>query len=330
MTNQRAMATAFAAALFVSALASATAALRSGDATDRPIIGILSLPNTERPDRKEKSYFPASYVKFLEMGGARVVPLVYTQGIDSLKRQLKNLNGALFTGGGAEFVDQSGRLTEYGAAGMAILDEVRSAHENNETWPLWGTCLGFEFINVLVAYPDTSVLTGGWDSENYTIPLEFTAAASKSRMFGSAPPNVLSIFSTQPVTMNNHHSAVDVKTFLSNRALSTNFTMLSTNRDRKGNQFVSAMEGQTLPIYATQFHPEKPVFEWRPDEVINHSSDSVLANSYFPRFFVDQARKNGRRFPSWAEESAALIYNYPTDFTGKTDGDDFDQCYFFD
>ena len=297
-------------------------------ATDRPIIGILSLTDNDvKPPYK--SYIPASYVKYLEMGGARVVPLKYTDGVDAIKSQLKYLNGALFTGGAGSFLED-GKLTLFSEVGMAILDEVRYAAANGETWPLWGTCMGFQFIHFLLAYPDTSVLTAGWDSYNLSIPLDFTSTASKSRMFSAAPGNIMKILATQPVTMNNHHSAISIAAFEGTAALNTNLTMLSTNKDRNGKAFVSTVEGTTLPIYATQFHPEKPMFEWNPSEGIDHSDDSVLANSFFPKYFVDQARLNSRKFPSWEEESAALIYNYEPVFTAKEDPDHFDQCYFFE
>lgn len=50
----------------------------ASDANLRPIIGILSLPSEESA-WNGKSYFAASYVKWIESGGARVVPLPYTQ-----------------------------------------------------------------------------------------------------------------------------------------------------------------------------------------------------------------------------------------------------------
>ena len=48
------------------------------------------------------------------------------------------------------------------------------------------TCLGFELLNFLVAGANSSVLTGGFDSENLTLPLDFTANGSSSRMMTAA------------------------------------------------------------------------------------------------------------------------------------------------
>ena len=43
--------------------------------------------------------------------------------------------------------------------------------------------------------------------------------------------------------------------------------MLATNRDRKGRRFISMVEAAdpAFKVYATQFHPEKNLFEWGQD-----------------------------------------------------------------
>ena len=68
-------------------------------------------------------------------------------------------------------------------------------------------------------------------------------------------------------------------------------------------------------------------FEWWAAEVMDHSKDSVHANSYPAFWLVDEARANARAFPTAAAETAALIYNYAPVFTGP-DGD-FEQEYWF-
>lgn len=292
---------------------------------NRPIIGILSLPS-DNPGYTNTSYFPASYVKWLEAAGARVVPIPYTMPAAELSTLLGSLNGALFTGGGANFFNPDGSMTQFTIAAQTIFNESVAAAGRGETWPLWGTCMGHELISVLAAQ-NASTLTGGFDSENLTLPLQLESAAFSSRMMGKLPPNVLSILAKQPVTMNNHMSGVTPQDFAASAPLASRFTVLSTNCDRQGREFVSAMEGNSLPIYSTQFHPEKPQFEWNPAEVINHDADSILANHYFALFFVNQARLNRRSFPTVAAESAALIYNYSPVYTEATDPS-FEQCYF--
>jgi len=295
---------------------------------DRPIVGILSLPNSfPMYESKGRSYFAGSYVDWVEAGGARVVPIVYTNTAEEIRDLVSSLNGVLWTGGGAALIYPNGTLTPFAAAAKLVLDLVIEANQNGEHMPLWATCMGFEMLNVLVAQ-DPSVLTAGFNSENYTIPLNFTAYGPTSRMT-SNNKEVISILSTQPVTMNNHHSGVAPTAFYGNSKLTSTFNVVSTNVDRDGKEFVSTIEGKTLPIYSSQWHPEKVQFEWWAKEVINHDPASVKANSHFSFFFVNETRKNTRAFPSIDAMQSALIYNYSPVFTGPTVLD-FQQCYFFE
>ncbi len=91
-------------------------------------------------------------------------------------------------------------------------------------------------------------------------------------------------------------------------------------------EFVSVYEGTSMPLYAMQFHAEKPIFEW-PNEEINHSRDNVAAMSYFAHFVGVEAAKNSHAFASKKAEQAALIYNYaPVPSIGFST---FEQVYFF-
>lgn len=143
----------------------------------RPIIGILTLPAEYPSQPNARSYFPASYVKFIESAGARVVPIFFDAPVEENAALISKLNGALFTGGGAEFFTKEGKLTPFATTAQLIFNESVNAYANGETWPVWGTCLGFELINVLAAGPSGSVLTSGWDSENYTTSVQWCVVA---------------------------------------------------------------------------------------------------------------------------------------------------------
>lgn len=75
--------------------------------------------------------------------------------------------------------------------------------------------------------------------------------------------------------------------FDKNAFLSGNFTILSTNTDRRGKAFVSTMEHNLFPVFGTQWHPEKNAFEFgtnadgTPFEVIPHSRQAIEVPSLF-------------------------------------------------
>ena len=184
-------------------------------------------------------------------------------------------------------------------------------------------------VNVMAAGANNTLLTSGFDSENLTLPLTYMSGGQSSRMMAAAGADIVDILTKQPVTMNNHQAGVTPSAWTSNSILPNMFQMISTNVDRKGRAFVSTMEGLNYPIYATQWHPEKVSFEWNPAECMNHDFDSVKANLFFARFFVNEARKNSNSFATPAEEQEALIYNYQPVYTFPH-VTSFEQCYFFD
>lgn len=299
----------------------------------RPIIGILSMPSAYSAHPKS-SAFPASYVKFLESGGSRVVPIPYDLAPDALTELLSHINGALFTGGAAPFWDKNNNPSQYALTAQAIFNNAVTAAENGESWPLWGTCLGHELISIIAAGLDynTSPLSSGFDAENLTVPVGFTSAAAGSRLWGAndaASPRAT--FATGSA-YNAHTMGVTPADFTAASTLDARFEILGTSFDRGGKEFVATMEGKTLPIFTTQWHPEKVAFEWNApmSNDIPHSFEALLANFWPAAFFANQARANNRTFSDPTAENDALIYNYVPDFA-PSDGTSqmFEQIYFF-
>lgn len=83
-------------------------------ANDRPVIGVLQLnldASTILSDtygQSHSSYLPASYVKWIESGGARVVPIKIGAKRDYYRDIMSKLNGVLLPGGAADVNTQNG------------------------------------------------------------------------------------------------------------------------------------------------------------------------------------------------------------------------------
>lgn len=75
----------------------------------RPVIGILSHPGDGASGRLNNatnaSYIAASYVKFVESAGARVIPLIYNEPEESLYKVSFSLNFLQFSDVFAPFVN---------------------------------------------------------------------------------------------------------------------------------------------------------------------------------------------------------------------------------
>jgi gamma-glutamyl hydrolase len=126
-----------------------------------PIIGIFTLPS-EIDDTKEglprlsnnQTYIAASYIKFIEMSGAQVVPIFSFNDTAYLDNMLSKVNGVLFTGGYMDF-DIKHRWT---ANADHILKYAIESNNRGNPFPIWGTCLGFELLAYLTSGYDPKVL----------------------------------------------------------------------------------------------------------------------------------------------------------------------------
>jgi len=284
----------------------------------RPIIGILTQEFKERPGT---GYIPASYVKFLEGGGARVVPIKINQTDEYYTTVFASINGVLFPGGNQDLFNSDYVRTATKLYNMAI-----AANDQGDYFPVWGTCLGFEFLSVIASGQNYLSLC---DAHEKALPLDFEPVAKTSLMFGNAPKDVLNILANQSYSAHFHYKCLSVKKYAGSEKLVDFFNVLATCMAPLAGRFVSAMEAKNYPIWGTQFHAEKNLYEWLKPSLL-HSSDAIKASQYFARFFVDEARKSHHNFSSPIEENKYLIYNYHPEFTGLEESPDFEQLYFID
>jgi len=187
------------------------------------------------------------------------------------------INGVLLPGGGSA-LDH----TKLYYATELIYNLTIQANKNGVYFPLQGHCMGFELIH-MIASQNISILTR-FDAENIALPLEFQPNFRTSRLFATASSEIVNTFAKTDSTMNNHFYGVSPASYITNH-LDSIFQIVSLNKGRQGNVFVSTSEHKTYPIYTLQWHAEKPIFEWWTDEVIPHDEAAVLANRHMADFF---------------------------------------------
>ena len=124
-----------------------------------PVVGIMVIP-TESDwgfNSENTSYFPSSYVKFIEAGGARVIPIPWNA--TNISDYMQAVNGVLLTGGGAnlttledgrvvistgedriKLVDQNEELTPIGQAIQWVVTNATKFNQEGTYYPIWGTC----------------------------------------------------------------------------------------------------------------------------------------------------------------------------------------------
>ncbi|XP_059142732.1 gamma-glutamyl hydrolase-like [Physella acuta] len=225
-------------------------------------------------------------------------------------------NGILISGGAVNF-----ETSLIGRSARIVFKLALALNDKGDYYPMWGTCMGFQLLCYLIEGVNLLKLT---DSRNATWPLKFSSDVKGSRMFKNAPPELMKILSTEPVTQNQHKYSILIHDF-ENSSLSEFFTKLSTNTDRKGIEFISSVEGKKYPIYGVQWHPEKNNFNWNPNYEINHGTNAVIVGQYMANFFVNEARKSQHKFPSLEAEAKNLIQNYKRVYF--SDGSFFENYY---
>ena len=313
----------------------------------RPVVGILSQPSFHSD---KHDYIAASYVKWLESAGARSIVIPYDADEELLEEIFTQINGVLFPGGDSALPPKARTIWKLilERNGVGVMRE-NDKDDKEYFFPVWGTCLGFEFL-VMLAGESENVLQNGFDSENITLPLIFPTEQNEldsdgvysieSALF-PASSTIRKSASTHNITMNNHMQGITPLHFLNSSALTDFFHITSTSMDRMGRPFVSTIESKRYPIYATQYHPEKNNFEFglmhsgysnrhknnyklrlfsssslssyysdEAYEAIDHSEAAVELSMKLALFFVRQVRRSTNGIYNMVQRHP-VVYQYP-------------------
>ncbi|GAA6223889.1 gamma-glutamyl hydrolase-like [Lates japonicus] len=296
------------------------AAARSQQLNYRPIIGVLAQENLPGDQLAQgSSYIAASYVKYLEGAGARVVPIRINRTQEEYAKIFYSINGLLLPGGDVDL-----QTSQFSQAAKIFYNLALRANDAGDYFPIWGTCQGFQQLSVLTANKNLLTLT---DTKAVALPLTLTLAAQSSRLFRSFPKDLLQSLAEENITSNFHSWSLSMQNFSRNAKLKRFYKILSTNNDGK-KEFISTMEAYRYPFYAVQWHPEKSPFEWIDKPGMVHSTSAIRASFYTASFFVSEAMKNHHNFSSLVEEERALIYNFSPIYGGIHAV--FVQNYYFD
>ena len=251
-----------------------------------PLIGVFPCDNT--------SANLVAYQRWVEQYGARTLVLPAEAGDREAERIFQSINGLLLPG---MMYTRPPNATEGRGRGRGrgvpqlVQQLVRRAivanREEGDFFPLWGTCLGFEWIVELVG--GDGAVASGYNSTDFAQALAFSAGAP-GRMFAAANASLQRWLATERITYNDHSRGVQPREISTNPPLRDTFRVLASSADRQGKPFVAAVEGGELPLYGTQFHPEHVQFVR--GSGIPRSPEAVAAARYLAQFFVSEAAKN--------------------------------------
>lgn len=286
---------------------------------ERPVIGILTTPASDIPSiysPENYSYIPYSYVQSVEAAGARVIPIPYDASPENITFLLKQVNGVLFTGGGAALNSSDPKTGKIGpsnmtAVGEFIISKVIEANDNGIYLPLMGTCQGFEIL-ILAISKDYNILATNYNDFRVSTNVTLWPAAFKSGPWSTMLPRIRNASQNQPFFLYNHYNALTIERFNNSKNL-TDFleiTGISKPVLTNGAPFVASTQAKKYPIWGHQFHPEKNAFMWNFAANASHTPDSILATQHITNFFVNEARKNNNTFVSEEVLKTSLIWGW--------------------
>lgn len=287
---------------------------------DSPVIGILTqMVSDEVMKPYGSTYIPSSYVKYIESGGSRVMPIRLTLTKAEYENIFKQINGLLLIGGAVDL-----ETSDFARVAKIFYNLALTANDAGDFFPIWGTCMGMQLLTVLVA--GENLLTDTL-AENLSLPLNLTQEASSSRMFQGFPSELMKALTQEPLTGNFHHYGVTVETFQKNEKLSSFFSVLSTNLAENGVHFVSTIEGKRYPFYGVQWHPEVNRFQWSRKVNLPHSPHAIQLSALLSEFFINEGRRSLHQFENPEVEASSLIYIYTPVYAANFTG--YEQIYFF-
>ncbi|XP_017043413.1 gamma-glutamyl hydrolase A [Drosophila ficusphila] len=299
--------------------------LTSAAAISSPIIGVLTQEVytdglISRHFDNKTSYIAASYVKYLEGAGARVVPIWIGRNRSYYEDLMHKINGVLLPGGATWFNQTNG----YADAGEHLIQLAIEQNDQGIFMPVWGTCLGMELMVYKLANGTEHRIS--CQGKGIALPMEFKEDFNKSRLFASISDDVVAAMIKENVTYHWHQYCYTEKDF-ERDLLNETWRVISLNHDWDGNEFISTMEHIKYPFYGVQFHPEKPLYEFTKTS-IPHTEAAVLSGQFFADFFVNEARKSNQSFTNATEQARTLIYNYKPEYTSIL-GSSYIQQYLF-
>lgn len=201
-------------------------------------------------------YMDLSVVNWLNSAGIEIVPIPSNIGAAEAAAYFEYVHGLYFLPGWPNnpgFVHLINTFMK-----MAI-----EANIAGDYFPVLGVCLGFQMILQHMGRLGTLETMNSARLEKQTM-LRLHPEHSESRILQNAETHQVDYMKNHFRPYLNHNFGISLRRFTSTPVLRETFRIISTSHDRKGIEYVSMVEGRTLPFYGSQFHPELdvPNMDW--------------------------------------------------------------------
>ena len=253
----------------------------------KPIVAIYGNSNPENGDEEfiNGTYYPISYVYWLESFGAEVMAIHYWYSYEQIGEILQKINGILFLGGGRLFLKNA----TWEKKAKFIIE-----HSIEYKIPIWGTCQGFELMGIILS-DNFTLLKNEFNDVNILHNLQINKNTKRSSMFKLFCPNDYDILEYTNSTIYNHVWGFYPDEFMRDKKLDEITVVTSIAQDKEGNKFINSFEGKNKEFFAVQFHPEKNPFK-RINYKLEQNMESLKVSQKLGMNFIQQTKKNKNRF----------------------------------
>lgn len=266
------------------------------------IIGVLSNPTMSSATLGATSYIPQSYVKWLEMHGARVVPIMYDIPKQMINVLLNQIDGLLLIGGTIESIIIEKDHYRYLSTLKYIVDKITHFNLIGNHFPIFSICLGFELLLMVTNESDISKISNrfvnnksisflrkyGSSSMRFTPVIDKDMLVTRPMQEYFTEKEKKMIEKEPSVAMIHNKSFIIGSSYMKEYEKFINITGISSH---SGKNYISSYQFKSLPYYGVQFHPEKVYFE-HIQEDIPHNETSKMFSTKLCKMFLKECSKN--------------------------------------
>lgn len=243
-----------------------------------PLVGVLYQPGMTsfkgllvNPD-KNYNYLFRSYEKWISQTGALPVLIPYDLDRKTFVRLVSQMQMMLIPGGEIRRYNEAGEAHPYQLRVELIYNIAKKKQESGQYWPIWATCQGFQQLSNIMGSSKTNIVCD-FDARSSLLKVHKGKDYAKTKFWNNLNKELRDrVWGNSKIYFFNA-CGLSLENF--DKTLTETAYLTSFAYDKNGRAFVTSMEHKTLPIYATQWHPEKNQFEklgffdWVPKDAQN-------------------------------------------------------------
>jgi len=258
-----------------------------------PVIGILANPNLSNSQNITQAKINTNYIKWLKESNIRVIPIMPWESDEYITSLIENKINGIIIQGGVRNVQPIHASDSFEKKVLHIIHSVISAYKNDNIVPVWAIGQGAQIVQL--------VLSGAKKSDEIVFKAKnILGSLGKSEitqpsadMFEYFDIFSLDAYGKKSTSAQFEEYVVDTSNYDKNSKLSQYLKITSIARDSTGRKFVNTFQGVNgLPIYGSQFHPEK-MFNYGAYEnsIKGDWDDAYLISKAFANFINGKSNK---------------------------------------